>query len=143
MKNKVTTQQTTTQQTSDKFVKLWLQTSEVAKEMYSNSGYATIFDEFATNEDFENLNAHNYYLGNLILDAFCIIDRLFDSFQDDLENNKERLDAEFTQEYATGRDFLYRNLNKSDIDLLETLNVDDLIANYMLDYYNFTVKATK
>ena len=134
---------TTQQQTIDKFCKLWLQTSKVTKEMYCYSGYLTIFDDFATEQDFENLNADNFYLSNKILETFDIIDKLFDSFQDNLENDKEYLDLCFENVHNTVYDFIATSLTDAEVDLLDTLNVIDLIAGYLEDYYTFTVKATK
>ena len=131
-------QTTTKQQTINKFVKLWLQTSNITKQMYCYSGYTTIFDDFATKEDFENLNVDNFYLSNKILQTFDIIDKLFDSFQDNLENDKDYLDLCFQNIHNTVYDFISESLTDCDVDLLNTLNVIDLIASYSEDYYNFT-----
>lgn len=141
--NETIKQTTTQQQTIDKFVKIWLQTSNVAKEMYCYSGYCSVFDDFATDDDFENLNADNFYLSNKILETFDIIDKLFDSFQDNLENDKEYLDLCFEHVHNTVYDFIATSLTDAEVDLLDTLNVIDLIADYLIDYYNFTVNATK
>lgn len=141
--NETIKQTTTQQQTINKFVKLWLQTSKVTKEMYCYSGYLTIFDEFATEQDFENLNADNFYLSNKILETFDIVDKLFDAFQDNLENDKEYLDLCFENVHNTVYDFIAESLTDAEVDLLNTLNVIDLIAGYLEDYYTFTVKATK
>lgn len=138
-----TIKQTTTQQTINKFVKLWLQTSKVTKEMYCYSGYMTIFDEYATEQDFENLNADNFYLSTKILETFDIIDKLFDAFQDNLENDKDYLDLCFENVHNTVYDFIAESLTDVEVDLLNTLNVIDLIAGYLEDYYTFTVKVTK
>lgn len=141
--NETIKQTTTQQQTINKFVKLWLQTSKVTKEMYCYSGYMTIFDEYATEQDFENLNADNFYLSTKILETFDIIDKLFDAFQDNLENDKEYLDLCFENVHNTVYDFIAESLTDAEVDLLNTLNVIDLIADYLEDYYTFTVKATK
>lgn len=134
---------TTQQQTINKFVKLWLQTSNTEKEMYCYSGYLSTFDKYATEQDFENLNADNFYLSNKIVETYNIINKLFDAFQDNLENDKDWLDLCFEQEHNTVYDFMSSSLTEQEIDLLDTLNVIDLIADYLIDYYNSTVKAAK